>query len=361
MPEPAFKQIKNTDTLQSIVDLRLARYDTLFRGELPYEPLPGDVEIGISGLCRITNNRGVRKLDLNKHLNNLPTIIDEILLEHDLAAMDGNEAIFAFIDDDTRAKVGSIVSGIFTQWEVTHNRQGLDILLPNKDSQAKWLVVETATAVMQVVGDVANLNIKTNKECQNISKIIYNWGPRFAKQWFDGTIIKQWMDSENIAEQEQTEWLNIFTPNVRKHLAVYYISDPLKALSQVKENLEVHLTDQSIAKHLNWTESEAQVVFTPSLRKHLAVKNISDPLKALSQVKENLKVHLTDQSIAKHLNWTESEAQVVFTPSLRKYLAVNNISDPLKGCHDWVDGKISLGSSHNNAKDAKLVRLSKAS
>lgn len=41
------------------VEAREPYYDTLFRGELPYEPLPEDAEVGIAGLARITHRKGL--------------------------------------------------------------------------------------------------------------------------------------------------------------------------------------------------------------------------------------------------------------------------------------------------------------
>lgn len=50
------------------IENREGMYDTLFRGELPYEPLPDDAQVGISGLSRITVRKGQRTEILNNHL-----------------------------------------------------------------------------------------------------------------------------------------------------------------------------------------------------------------------------------------------------------------------------------------------------
>ena len=215
----------------SPVDERQDRYDTLFRGELPYEPLPDDIEVGISGLCRITERGGRRSEDLQEHIAELPKLIDTILIEHDLRAMDDGEAIFSFVDDKSRDLVNPIVTGVFTKWEVTYSRNKLEPLLPSSDSSSRWLVIETASAVMQIIGENQQIfDLRKNKRDEdNMIKIISSWGPRFAKQWFDGTILQQWMDENEIQETEQNEWLEIFTSSIRKYFAVYNINDPLSA------------------------------------------------------------------------------------------------------------------------------------
>ena len=265
------------------VNLRQERYDTLFRGELPYDPIPDGLDIGISGLRRMTNCAVKRSNALGQHLDDLPAMIGDILLEHDLAAMDEGEAIFAFINDKSSEQVGAIVTDIIAQWEIAHDRNKLGVLIEPKDSPSKWLVIETAAAVMQTISD-GYFDINKNKgDSKTIATIIRSWGPRFAKQWFDGSIIRQWMEAEEIPDNEQREWLEVFTPSIKKRFAVHNINDPLAGLAKVKENLEVKLTDEAIAESLGWGVDEVREVFTTSTRKHFAVNNINDPLEAVQR------------------------------------------------------------------------------
>jgi len=90
---------------------------------------------------------------------------------------------------------------------------------------------------------------------------------------------------------------------------------------------------------------ELMEVFTPSLRRYFAVHNISDPLAALERVKDNIDL-LTDQAIAEKTGWSLEEVGEVFTPGIRKHLAVHNISDPLKGATDYIAGNISFGGRY---------------
>ena len=395
------------------IDQREAYYDTLFQGELPYEPLPDDGQIGIAALCRATHRAGRRADVLRNHVNNLPSIVDAILVEHDLAAKSGDgdhDAVFAFADEETRDLVGDIVTDIFTQWEVTHNKNKLDPLLPDAHSSSKGLVIETAAAVMSIAATGNGFNLRKNKlDRGGIARIIYNWGPEFARQWFNGTIIRQWAEGQQLSTAETDTWLEVFTPSILKHFTINSTTDPLEHLEAVKYHLEETLTDTNIAERLGWTPDEVAEVFTPSMRKHFAVGNISDPLKALEAVKLHLEETLTDTSIAERLGWTQAEVAESFTPSIRKYFtlinrtdplghleavklhleetltdtsiaerlgwtpdevaevftpssrrhfAVRNVLDPLKACQDWIDGRISMGKTVDASRDRKLEKLS---
>lgn len=291
------------------IEMRGARYATLFRGELPYEPLPDDAEIGIAGLCRITRRSGRHATRLQAHLDTLPDIVNDILIEHDLTAMDihRDSAVFAFSNDGSRERVTSIVQNIFTQWEITSYNNKLDVLLPSKDSQTKWLVIEAAAAVM-TVGTAEN-GFKLDEDASDRSRlatIIASWGPGFVRQWMDGTVLMRWMKEQAIPETEQAEWLKNFTPNLRKYFAVNNVANPLEALLRVQYNLEVVLTDANIADSLGCSA----------------------------------------EMVAKEIH-----------SSLRKHFAIHNIADPLKGLLDWADGRIGAGSAFDIHRDVILNRI----
>lgn len=44
--------------LNAVVDQRDELYDALFRGELPYQPIPEKMEVGIAGLYRLAATNG---------------------------------------------------------------------------------------------------------------------------------------------------------------------------------------------------------------------------------------------------------------------------------------------------------------
>jgi len=88
--------------------------------------------------------------------------------------------------------------------------------------------------------------------------------------------------------------------------------------------------------------------FTPGIRKYFAVNNISDPLAALDKVKDNLEL-LSDATIAERLGWSQAEVKDAITPSIRKHFAVNNISDPLAALDAYVEGELSINRYFNNS------------
>jgi hypothetical protein len=198
-----------------------------------------------------------------------------------------SDAVFAFVDDESREQVASIVQRIFTQWEITFYNNKRDVLLPSKDSQTKWLVVEAAAAVM-AAGTVEN-EFKLDEDINDRSRlatIIASWGPEFTRQWMDGTILRRWVEEQAIPETEQAEWLEEFTPKLRKYFAINNVSDPLKALSKVKYNLDIVLSNESIADILGCSAEMVAKIIYPSLRKHFAVHNIDNPLKGFLEWKD---------------------------------------------------------------------------
>jgi hypothetical protein len=116
---------------------------------------------------------------------------------------------------------------------------------------------------------------------------------------------------------------------MKKVLASTYISNPLEALRKVKYNLENILSDENISKELNWDIEEVRGIITPSIKKHLAISNISNPLEALRKVKYNLENILSDENIATELDWNIEEVKDMITLGRKKYLAINYISNPL--------------------------------
>jgi AraC-like DNA-binding protein len=213
----------------------------------------------------------------------------------------------------------------------------------------KSLIVETASAVLQALPDFVKKpvdKVPSEKERKDLAKLIANWGPGFVNEWMRGKIIRRWLEEKNISQEEINEWLEAFTPGMRKHFAVNNVTDPLEALERVKHNLEQELTDDKISNALGWSEAEVKEVFTPGERKHFAVHNINNPSEALKRVKHNLEQELTDDKISDELGWSETEVREVFTPSMRKYFAVHYINNPLEAPKRYIRGEIPYGGRY---------------
>lgn len=319
---------------------REVAYDALFRGEIPYEPEPDYDKIGLSGLWRAhTGKNGKPFNSWRAHLDEIPVYVDLILESHDEMSRSSEanaatgETVFCFVSDSARKDVTDITASVWQTWERSLFKRGEPLLLDPAQSDcdtstAKSLVLETAAAVMYAIPFLAEKHTKlSSRDKEVIGKIIVNWGPKFVQEWFDGTILKQWGEINDMDSAEIDKWQKVFTPGVRKHFAFSNINDPMSGLARVKSNMEA-LSDKAIAEHLGWEVNQVQEVFIPSMRKHFAVNYIANPFAALEKVKANLKL-LTDQAIAKYLDWDIEDVIATFTPKSKNRFVVSNISDPM--------------------------------
>jgi hypothetical protein len=113
---------------------------------------------------------------------------------------------------------------------------------------------------------------------KNLARLLANWSPSFITEWFEGKTIQQWYQDNDISQEKQQEWNKIFTPAMMKYLIVGNLTDPIGALNTIKYNLETVLTDQNLADQFNLSIDEAQALLPPSLRKYVAIHHIMDPL-----------------------------------------------------------------------------------
>jgi hypothetical protein len=74
-----------------------------------------------------------------------------------------------------------------------------------------------------------------------------------------------------------------------------------------------------------------------TMKKDLAISYISDPIEALRKVKYNLKYILTDENIANEFNLSVEEVKNKVSMRDRRYFALFNISDPLKGLENYLN------------------------
>jgi DNA-directed RNA polymerase specialized sigma subunit len=151
------------------------------------------------------------------------------------------------------------------------------------------------------------------------------------------------LSDENIAKElgmSIEEVRESFPRSLRLYLAVGYISNPLEALRKVKEHLEITLSDENIAKELGMSIEEVRESFPRSLRLYLAVGYISNPLEALKRVKEHLDTTLSDENIARELGISLEEVKNILPKARKLYFAAHHIRNPLEGIKDWWEGKI---------------------
>ena len=354
---------------QNLVQNREISHEALFQGELPYEPQPDEQDIGLSGLWRAhTRKSGSRGETVDSHFDVIPKIVEKILSDHERLSRSpegaNGAAIFSFLNPEAQTLVSDITTGCIKNWELALYRNEQPFLLSVRNEHLdnvtserlahlvgmQSLVIETAAAVMQVLPEFVENPTKPSKDQQNnIAKIVSNWGPNFAREWFNGVIIEKHFRESGLNEAEVREWLDTFTPSMRRYFAVHNITDPMAALDRVKENLDM-MTDAAIAERLGWSEEDVRDIITPSIRRYFAVSKITDPMAALDRVKENLDM-MTDAAIAEGLGWSEDDVRDIITPGMRRRFAVFNISDPMAGLIDYIDGKIQYSGTYYSGKE----------
>ena len=284
----------------NLVDNREVAHEALFKGELPYEPQPDEEDIGLSGLWRAhTHKKGAKGETVNSHFDEIPKIVELILSDHERLSRtpegSNGAAIFSFLSPEAQAIVSEITTGAIKNWELALYRNEQPFLLTNTNENIDYIdserlahlvgmqstVIETAAAILEVLPEFVNNPMKPTKtEKEDLSKLISNWGPNFVREWFNGTIIEKHFRQSGLEDTEIKEWLNTFSPGLRRHFAVGNINNPMEALDRVKANLD-NLNDRAIAERLGWSEEDARDIITPGMRRRFAVGNISDPFAGL--------------------------------------------------------------------------------
>jgi hypothetical protein len=321
--------------LPSLADQRELHYETLFAGELPYQPLSDEATVGIAALARTTFRGGQRPVALKEHLANLPDLVSDYLDIHDELGRyseDPSVAVFCFVDEEDRLEVTGIVTEVIEQWERACHRLGREPLITH-DETGYGLIIETASAVSRAFMALAatGVDISSERDRRAVSKLITSWGPEFATQWLNGELLTQWMAHNQITEPEDIQFWNEFvTPGLLVEKLHTNIANPLDALDRIKYNLETYLTDTKIAKYLGWSVQETAEFMTPSTRKQFAVKYIGNPVKGLEQLKHNYETVLSDQALAENLGWPVEKVNETLNPYMRKMIALQNPKNTLE-------------------------------
>ncbi|MSR68684.1 hypothetical protein EXS66_02780, partial [Candidatus Saccharibacteria bacterium] len=105
----------------NLVENRAVAHEALFKGELPYEAPPDEVDIGLASLWRAyTSKRGTRGDTVNNHFVEAPKIVEKILSDHERLSRSpegsNGAAIFSFLSPETQALVSEITTGAIKNW-----------------------------------------------------------------------------------------------------------------------------------------------------------------------------------------------------------------------------------------------------
>jgi hypothetical protein len=273
----------NTPSLP-IIERRSEYYDLLFRDDRSGGIAVDGAELSVTSLCRKTHSRGRRSPDLNAYLGSLPGAIEAILDNHQQAAIEGTgEAIFSFRSPDDKKIVSDVVVGVFKNWEITLFRRNREFLAPKADHPSRWLVIETAAAVLATANVRYGIDIRNKKNDRTVlARAIACWGPESSRRWFSGETLDSWLADQQMTSDERLEWRRTFDPSLLKRFIESSPGDPMSLVLRLKNNLENTLTDENIARHLNWTEERVAEIFTLGVKKRLAATNASNPMSAVS-------------------------------------------------------------------------------
>lgn len=345
-------------------------YKKLFQGELPYEPTPPGLLLGVAALNRATFTGAPPQPRLRTTLEVLPYIIGFMLDTQQYAAderLPRNEAgaLLYVTDPTTLAMLKEDLVAVWREWETalfrreelsilgpTAERFGRGLLRIEDEEEAYAMVLETASATLDAYSVIGQSKLQR----ETVVKLIRSWGSQFVRAWMDKSILRHELELQYDlpalraardeyqtdspayqekqseiakAEAELEEVLNIFLPGQLKAFARRYITDPLRPVRKVKSYLETSLSVPHIAQELEWGEKATAEIFTLARRTYLAIGQ-GDPHAAILKIKYNLEHILTISNIAKELGWTAEEVEDIFTPDLINRIAITrNITDPL--------------------------------
>jgi len=338
----------------NLVDNREVAYEALFQGELPYEPQPDEQDIGLSGLYReYTSKKGKPRGIEESHYDRIPEIINAILSDHESLSRSpegaNGGAIFSFLKPEYQTIIMELTSGAIIKWEKALIRNEQPFLISEDTGHLddisnerlahlvgmRSLVIETAAAMLEVLPISATKPMDpTIADKNELINIISNWGPKFAKEWFSGTIIEEHLRKSGLEDSEIQERLHEFTPALRRRLLYTKPQRPLEQLDRVIANITLMKDDKAIATRLGWSVDEVKEFFTSSSRKTIAVGNITDPMSKLDKIRVNFEL-LTDDNLGNHIRQYELDDSQIqefldsLIPSRRRQIAIDSI-DPLK-------------------------------
>ena len=160
-------------------------------------------------------------------------------------------------------------------------------------------------------------------------------------------LLQQYQESINLV----FGWSNKLTSRIFKASSTITPYWEMKKLSELLTdgNIQKKLEEKGVKMELE----EVEKLFTDSVKKRFAVDNITNPMEAVERVAHHLTVTLTDGNIQKKLaekgvKMELEEINELFTDGMKKHFAVKNITDPLDGCVKYAKGEISYNGKFLN-------------
>jgi len=149
----------------------------------------------------------------------------------------------------------------------------------------------------------------------------------------------------------------VFPLATKKNIAISNIKNPKLAVLEIKEILDVGLSDENIVQLTGWPISKVQQVFPLNIKRRFIINNPKTYIDAIAKIKNNLEVLLTYEKIAQLTNWKIEDVKKIITPSLKLRLAIDCMNDPEISLIKFLNSERSFGSKRDHAKDEALKKL----
>ncbi len=340
-----------TNVSTSPVIARNQAYNLMFGNTPDTLTFSDESLLTLSGLCRATRRSGGRSAELVTQLELVNSTIDSALNLGGLSDQaDVQESI-------KRENIATVVKGIFQQWEIARSRAGQEPLLGLDEDKDKALIELSYQLTEDAVNEIGIFDISRKNDRNGFSNLLACWGPEYMKRWFDGTIFRKWaaglnMDQHAIAELEST-----MSPHILKNIATKRPTNPIATLEKIRQNIDSALGDEAIAKEFGIEVDEASSVVARNIRIHIAVHNINDPLGALKRFRENEDPAFFYPNLAEALGTTERVVKYLLPTNIRQYFALHYPTDPIKAAEKWATERLDSGIKRDNERTRKLGTL----
>lgn len=267
--------------------------------------------------------------------------VSAILTHHDAAARgdECGEVIFGLVDPDKDLpRVEALTSQVIWIWErawTWHNkREGVaetdnpspfaelptsDIESADFDRTDVQLVIETASAVIEVLETGYPSGRPGGEYSSKVGRFVAKYGPSYARDWISGGVISRYC-AEHGHDAEQ--WLRLVPHGMRADLAVSN-RDPLRALIRYMAHFEQVLNIENISKETGLDEQEVAVAFSEALRMKLALRFANDPMKGVKKIVEALQTTLKVERLASEFGLPSEQIENIFPTYVRVKIALS--------------------------------------
>lgn len=303
-------------------------YRTVLFGESP-TPYDDEAMMSLAALARQTKRNKRYSAAERYAREELHESVAALLSYHDKTARRGDPALFAVKGPEELLWLTELTSDVVWRWEEAskaHDQPSPFEDLPVHDIQAAdferpdvQLTIEAAAAACHVAAAGYHVNDR------RLARLIAHQGPAFATAWVQGEIIR---DHCTQSGQDAEPWLNALTIRQRMEVALNTANDPLGKFIEIYRHLTETLSTPNIARVIEWNTEDVEATFTPSSRKHIAMRH-KNPEAKLAEIAQQLATHLSTEQLAARYDYTLKETVDRIPLTLRVEAMLNRPADPL--------------------------------